>query len=297
MNPTTLEAAGTFCWNNARLLERQRYRFLFQGGSREPALAALRAYQNADGGFGNALEPDIRCPESQPIDQELGITVLDEIGFEPEIATRVCDFLQTITTEEGGVPFVLPSVRDYPHAPWWDTEPNPPAAINPTASIAGLLLKNGFRHPWVEQATEFCWRKIAEIQTEEVHDLLSVLNFLQYAPDRERAQSEFTRFIGAIRAGTAVDPHATGYVKKPLDWAPTPESLCRSLFSDSVIAAHLEALAAQQQSDGGWPIAWPPVSPACELEYRGWVTIGALKTLRAYGVLNSAQGVTPLTPA
>ena len=46
---------------------------------------------------------------------------------------------------------------------------------------------------------------------------------------------------------------------------------------------HLAALAAQQQPDGGWPISWPPISPGVELEWRGWRTILALLTLRAYG--------------
>ena len=28
-----------------------------------------------------------------------------------------------------------------------------------------------------------------------------------------------------------------------------------------------------QHEDGGWTITWPPLSPACELEWRGWVTL------------------------
>ena len=69
MNSRQLENAYTFILNNARLLERRRFAYLFGGGPREPVLAALRAYQNPDGGFGNALEPDKRTPTSQPIDQ------------------------------------------------------------------------------------------------------------------------------------------------------------------------------------------------------------------------------------
>ena len=83
----------------------------------------------------------------------------------------------------------------------------------------------------------------------------------------------------------AIDPDTTEYVKMPLDYAPTPQSWCRRLFSDEVIAEHLAALAARQQPDGGWSITWPPVSPACEVEWRGIVTLGALRTLRAYGQL------------
>src|SRR5215211_5959460 len=69
--PTILARAEEFIWSNARLLERRLFAHLFKGAAAEPVHAALRAYQNADGGFGNALEPDKRCPDSQPIDQEI----------------------------------------------------------------------------------------------------------------------------------------------------------------------------------------------------------------------------------
>jgi hypothetical protein len=283
----TIERAEQFIWLNARLLERQLFAHLFRGASREPALAALRAYQNADGGFGNALEPDKRCPASQPIDVEIALRVLDDLGLDDALARRACDWLTTITTAEGGVPFALPSIRDYPRAPWWDAPDDPPASLNPTASIAGLLHKHGFRHPWLERATAYCWEAIAASPLAEVHELLCILLFLQYAPDRPRAERELERVGQRLVAGGLVelDPEATGYVKKPLEWAPAPDSPARRLFADEVVAAHLDKLAAEQREDGGWPISWPPLSAAVELEFRGWVTVQTLKTLRAYGRL------------
>src|SRR5688500_9399615 len=164
MSTSILESAETFIWNNARLLERHRFSFLFKGGTSQRVIAALSAYQNDDGGFGNALEPDKRIPSSQPIDQEFALRILDDVGFDAEIAGKVCNFLMSIMTDEGGVPFVLPSVRNAPRADWWNTDDNPPASINPTASIAGLLHKHKFQHVWVEKATEYSWRKIEELQ-------------------------------------------------------------------------------------------------------------------------------------
>jgi hypothetical protein len=285
MSANILESAEIFIWNNARLLERRLFSFLFKGGLRQSVIAALAAYQNDDGGFGNAMEPDKRTPSSQPIDQEFALRILDDVGFDAAIAKKVCDFLMSITTKEGGVPFVLPSVRDAPRAEWWNTEDNPPASINPTASIAGLLHKHKFEHVWLEKATEYSWRKIEELQNGSEHDLLCAALFLEHVPDRDRAEKAFQLIGEQIKERTAFDPQAPGYTFKPLTWAPTPDSICRSLFEDSQIDSHLEALAAQQQEDGGWPISWPAISPACEMEYRGIVTMGALKTLKAYGYL------------
>jgi len=111
---------------------------------------------------------------------------------------------------------------------------------------------------------------------------------LQYAPDRERAERELQRISARISQPGVIElnPDAQGYVQKPLDWAPTPQSYCRRLFTDDVIQAHLIAFANRQQSDGGWPIAWEPISPAVELEWRGWMTIAALRTLDAYAFVN-----------
>jgi hypothetical protein len=64
--PVDRAAAETFIWDTARLLDRHRYALQFADGPAEPVLAALAGYQNPDGGFGHGLEPDLRCPSSQP---------------------------------------------------------------------------------------------------------------------------------------------------------------------------------------------------------------------------------------
>ena len=283
-----LQQAQDFIWRNARLVERFLFSYLFDHGAKEPVLVALRAYQNTDGGFGNALEPDKRCPSSQPQDIEFALHILDALdAMHDPLVTRACDYLVTITTPEGGVPFALPTVNAYPHAPWWTVDDNPPALLNPTAAIAGLLLKHGIQHPWLEAASAFCWRQIAETTTDAFHTLIPAITFLEYAPDRERAAHELQRIAARISQPGVIElnPDAEGYVQKPLDWAPTPQSFCRRLFTGDVIQRHLVALANRQQSDGSWPISWDPISPAVELEWRGWMTIAALRTLDAYASL------------
>jgi hypothetical protein len=286
----SLTLAQDFVWRNARLLERQFFAYLFANGSRKAVLSALCAYQNADGGFGNALEPDKRCPTSQPVDVEFAFHVLDTLGnFDDAMVSRACGFLASITTREGGIPFALPSVMEYPRAPWWKADNNPPASLNPTASIVGLLLKHKVKHPWVDSATAFCWRAIAESDTRQFHDLMPMIAFLEYAPDRSQAERELNRIAERIvePGMMTLETDVEGYVKYPLDWAPTPSSFCRRLFSTQVIETHLRALAARQQEDGGWPINWEAISPTVALEWRGIVTLRSLQVLRAYGALQN----------
>lgn len=281
----SLDRARDFLSLNARLLERRLYAFHFEGGEARAVVAALAAYQNPDGGFGSGLEPDKRTATSQPVDLQTAFEILDEVGvLSGPMALRACDWLETVTTDAGGVPFSLPSAQDAPHAPWWAVEgSDPPADANPTAAILGLLLKNGVDHQWVTRASAFCWAEAEGAETELFHTLMPLIAFLQAAPDRPRAERVLTRLAERIRGLVEMDPDATGYVKKPLDWAPRPDSFCRPLFTDADIALHLRALALRQLPDGGWPINWQAISPGVELEWRGVMTLRTLVTLRAYG--------------
>jgi hypothetical protein len=81
------------------------------------------------------------------------------------------------------------------------------------------------------------------------------------------------------------DPADPEYGVTPLQFAPTPDSFWRRLFDDDQLEGHLDRLIADQQPDGGWAITWEPPGVAATLEYRGIVTVHALRTLKAYGRL------------
>ena len=156
-----IERAEEFLWRNARLLERLRFEHLFRDGDPD---AALRPYQRSDGGFGHALEPDFRGPISQPTTADSALRVLDEVGRLPDDVVRpLCDWLTTVTTDEGGVPMVLSSAAAYPRAPWWDPPEDQRASILPTSGLAGHLHRHRVDHPWLGPATEFTWRGLAEV--------------------------------------------------------------------------------------------------------------------------------------
>lgn len=225
-----LSRATNFIWRTARLLEQRRFAYLFLDGQRQAVLEALRPYQNPDGGFGNGLEPDIRGPVSQPVPSWTALCILDEAGaFADPLVTRACDYLLTITTPDGGVPFVLPSVRDYPRAPWWETGDQPPASLNPTAAIAALLYKHRVEHPWLTAATEYCWRKLDEMERTDPYEMRAVLPFLDFVSDRQRAENVFARVGPKIleQKLVALTPTTQNDTHTPLNFAPRPQSLAR----------------------------------------------------------------------
>jgi hypothetical protein len=298
--PLDLDAAETFIWLHARLVDRHRYACLFKDGDPEQALDALRPYQNADGGFGHALEPDDRGRSSQPAHVHAALRVLDEVGrCRGPMLKRALDYLASATTPDGGVPVALASLRRDPRAPWWDVEGDaPPGALLPTAGIVGVLIRNGVQHPWIEPATAFCWRAIAALESTHPYELDCCLTFLEHVPDRDRADLEIDRIGRLVREqrlvaldrdapGDALIPpgYAPGELHFPLDYAPRPASPARRWFSDREIERDLDTLERAQAEDGGWTFNWRAWNPAAALEWRGWVTIRALTMLRAYGRL------------
>ena len=291
MQSQAFELAQEFIWRNARLIDRYLFTALFCQGPKTQVISALKAYQNPDGGFGNALEPDKRTPASQPIDAESALRYLDAVDglSDPQVhrdlLQPLCGWLQSVTTPEGGIPFVLPTSNPYPHTPWMATsDDHPPAAVNPTASVAGYLLKGGVRHTWLERAVEYCWKHI-ELSTDiEYHTVMTEVVFLQNAPAPSRAAGLLAQRVQRTRQPGVVelDPDAGGYVHMPLDWAPRPDSPFRSQFDELTLRTHLARLAKRQQPDGGWSITWDTVSPAAVMECRAKVTIDAIATLQAY---------------
>jgi hypothetical protein len=280
-------SATTFIAREARLLEQRLYASLFEDAPAAGVVDALRGYQNDDGGFGHGLEPDKRCPVSQPLDVQVALeTLLAAKTTDAEMLARVCDYLVTVGPD-GGVPPVFPSIAAYPRAAHWGDGDFRPG-LNPTAAIAGVLYALGVDHPWLDAAAAFCWRELERGVPGDAHGLATVFGFLEHAPDRDRAEA----LAGPAGARLPkadwylADADVEGYGLTPLAFAPEPDSRWRALFEDRQVDAHLERLEGDQQADGGWPIAWDPPSEASRLEWRGIVTLNALRVLRAYGRLS-----------
>lgn len=286
MSTLDVDAATAFIAANARVIDRRRFDRMFGDGAAQPVRDAVAAYRNDDGGFGHALEPDCRAPGSQSLAVEMALRIMDEAdAWDGALVRGACDWLAAVAPAEGGVAFVEPTLGRWPHAPWWVEEEGHPASVIATALIAATLHARGFSHPWLEPATELVWRRIDALADPGPYDMRAVFSFLQRVPDRDRAREVFGR-VGPLildRKLVTLDPEAPGEVHFPLDFAPEPESLGRELFDEGVIKAHLDHLAQAQREDGGWMFNWLAWSPAAERDWRGFLTVDALRILRANG--------------
>jgi hypothetical protein len=284
--PIDRTAAERFIWSAARLVDRHRFAMLFAGGPGEPVLRALSGYQNDDGGFGHALEPDLRCPQSQPPATLYALETLEEAGGRDgelahsagrgaELVQGAVAWLDSISDPSGGIPSVLPGFEAYPHAPWYAFEPVSFLTLGVVAALPDGALP---------RATEWAWREVERAEHPTPYWLKYALVFLDAAPDEDRARAAIDRLRGVVDPATLAPPGGVeGERLRPLDLSPHPGKRSRALFSEEDIEKHLDEVEEGQLEDGGWMFDWRAWSPAQTAAWRGLVTIRALTWLRDNG--------------
>jgi hypothetical protein len=260
----SVAAARSFVYAQGRVLEQRLFATLFEDAPAAGVVRALEAYANDDGGLGHGLEPDKRCPDSQPLDLQFGFQALADARADASgIAERAAGFLASVADERGAIPFLLPSAREYPRAGHLDLDVFYEPRAWPTSSLAGWLHGFGLRHEWLDRATGFSFDALERDPPDDALAIRVAVGFLRHGPVRARA--------AAIRPAVVARLDGASYlIADPADeeYGVTPLEFPDDLFTPELREAHLDRLASEQQEDGGWPIRWEPPSEASRLEWR-----------------------------
>jgi len=289
-----LSAATDFMATHARVLDRRRFELRNGHTDHSGVLAALDGYRNPDGGYGWGLEADLRSPESQPGAAAHAFEVFEDVA--PATAPQapgLCDWLDSVTLADGGLPMALPLGMTAGSGPWWQgADPSVPS-LQITALTAAAAHRVAAQdpavaaHPWLERATRYCLNAIEAIeQAPFAYVLAFSVGFLDAVHESRPEAGDLLRKLGKyipadglirVRGGTEDE------VLRPLDVAPYPDRPARDLFAAEVISADLDRLAALQQDDGGWIVDFQKISPAGALDWRGHVTVRAIDILGRNG--------------
>jgi hypothetical protein len=281
-----LEAATSYVHANARLLDRRRLEHL-RGAPARRVLDVLHLYRNDDGGFGHALEPDVRSPTSEPVSLFAALELFTELDAldDPAVADSV-RWVASVSEPDGGVPFILPASQPYPHAPWMVPTPG---GSHLTFAVPAQYLHAGIGgDPWLDRAFAWAWRRLDGEEPLTGYEVKFALTLLDVWPDAERAVAAIERLRPALRAdGSLPVPGGTEDEKvTPLALVPDPAARSRRLFTAEQIEADLDALEKEQQDDGGWTFDWAAWCPGQEVDWRGRLTVDALRTLARHGRLD-----------
>jgi hypothetical protein len=283
--------AKDFILTNARMIERRLFQFQFGNDGPEGIFHAVYAYRNADGGFGHGMEPDTASPESQPLFSIMALETLDEVGYLTKdiILNDFMPYFESITTDKGGIPWMLLPKSHYPCADHFRTVKEW-AALSTTAPLLGMLEKYKIEIPWMPKAEQFVWGEFERIKGKHAFCYICVprwLTFLKYTKNQEKANKTIEAIKAWILAEgvlcTDKSDEGWGLYGKPhsLNYAPTPGSILSSMFAEEMINADLNEVIRRQKDDGRWD-TWYGFSEGMKLEWAGIQTLWTLKILKNY---------------
>lgn len=292
LSAASFQKARDFIRAQARPLERAQFAHEFEGAPAPPVREALASYRNPDGGFGGALEPDLRMPGSTALATSTALDVLRELGAEdsdPFVRDALAWSVARFDPEVPGWRYVPSDVDAFPHAPHWSWELHAPGGpwdhlVNPGARFLSHLSH------WHRLAPRPLVESLSRAFEKHVMTLTSDVggDSLYYAV---QAENEVTRakFRELAVATVIRDPAAwTSYCAKPLKLAPFPNSpLAECLVSETSL--NLDWEIDQQSPDGSWLPNWtwqghhPEHWEVARREWQGELTLRALRSLRAYG--------------
>jgi hypothetical protein len=298
------ERARGFLKTQARALDRALFEFRFEDGLADAVLAALAAYQNEDGGFGHALEPDMRTPSSSALATEIGLRVLAELDLpaEHEMVRKAVEYCQSTYDPETKVWRVVPyDTNDHPHAPWWHDEEGSLArtfdgfTIIPRAGLVASLYHFCTLVPsdWLHDVAEDTVRALEAQEPVGGGGGDDLVYASELAEATGLPAGLKARLVARIRAAVPAvvvrDPQQwSGYCSAPLKVVHSPHSIAADLIADA-LAEHLDYTIDHQTDEGTWEPNWswgemyPEVWPLAKLEWRGEITLATLMALRAFG--------------
>ena len=152
-----INTAKEFVLKNARPLELAIYKYFFENESNQAVVDELLKFQNYDGGFGNAIEPDFFNPNSSPIatnDAVITLCRVNALDRESDILKGIVRYLEShdsFDEDKKRWLFAIESNEDYPHAIWWEKKGDGISGFNPSISLAAFMICYGNRTSLYEE--------------------------------------------------------------------------------------------------------------------------------------------------
>lgn len=295
---TAFMAARRFIETTARPLEIARFHFHFHASSANAVLEALGAYQNADGGFGHGLEPDLRTEHSSALCTSVAFQILRSIkasSHDVRVSNGLAYLLKTLNKNNWHWRIIPPQAAQHPHAPWWDQtdreEMLDAFSLNPTAEILGYLYDHQPLAPGdiLSKLTERVVAQLSDLKHIDMHDLLCCLRLLSTNTLPDDTRDQMGRVLAQhIQGAVACDPAQwKGYSLRPLQVVKDPSSPFMPGL-EGAVEANLDYEIASQNSDGSWLPTWswgetyPDVWAKARSEWAGCLTLENLLILKRF---------------
>lgn len=294
--------ARAYLLDTARPLEAAIFRYRFEGGDPEAIYAELAGFQNPDGGFGRALEPDLRTPASSVLATTTALQKLRMLhtpAHHPLVSGAMRYLLAAYDPQLQSWPLVGPEAEDAPHAPWWNQEGLAERfgsfAVNPRAEVLGYLFE--FAEETDAAAVELrdqlgplvVENLLARTESLSGDEFLCCQRLVDSPGLPANTAVDLQRWLLRMAEGAiAVDPATwSGYVLQPLQAAPN-RTAPMGIPLSHILPANLDFIIDSQNADGSWSPTWSWFGaydadwPTAAREWRGVLTLERLEWLHAY---------------
>jgi hypothetical protein len=295
LSKVQFEKARHFLLTRARKLEAALFLHEFEEASVTEVYKELAAFQNPDGGFGHALEPDLRCEESSVLATTTALQTLAVGQYRnQEMIDRALRYLLNAYDEHRkGWDIIPKEAENAPRAIWWNYGAFDNHWGNPSAEVVGYF--NQFPSSdlvdWTAELNRYAIQYL--IEDCELNEMSEMQCYLRWADTlTDDSHRQFIEKLDAFVENTIVrDPQERqGYCGYPLMVVHSPDSRYYTKYVD-VIPGDLDRLIASQEDDGCWGPNWfwgryeEVWETAAKTEWQGILTLNALRTLRNYGRL------------
>lgn len=268
-------AAIKFVLQNARPLELAVYKYLFVNESNQAVVDELLKFQNTDGGFGNALEPDFFNPNSSPIATNDAIITLYRVNAlkkDSDIVKGIVRYLEShdsFDEDKRRWLFAIDSNKDYPHAIWWEKNGDGISGFNPSISLAAFMICYGNRTSLYEEIIKEGFEYLETSEEISGGDSLKCFllacellkaNNISNIIDLERFKDLLCKAIDNSICKD-VEKYGVEYVPMPSDFFSGTYLEFITSETKTLIAAEKDILSKLQTEDGGFDITWKWYTP------------------------------------
>lgn len=293
------EKAERFIKEYGRPLEIARFKYEFNDAPLGEVLEALSGFQNDDGGFGHALEPDLRTRESSVLCTSMALQILRglSIANTNHLVDSAVKFLcAELNEKQLSWRIIPPSAEKSPRAPWWyqngREEEFESFSLNPTAELLGYLYDYSAFVPdrVIKLLSNKVLSEVIGLEEIEMHDLLCCLRLLKTKSLPSSFGDQLTFKINDLIKNTICcnKEDWDSYTLRPLQVIDSPESTFFSGF-EVAINLNLDYEIQEQQSNGAWIPTWswdeqyPNAWKTAKKEWMGVITLEKLLTLKRFG--------------
>jgi hypothetical protein len=300
LSKNNVDIAKSFIMNRGRPLEQALCRYHFDDGPKKQVLLELGKFQNSDGGFGNALEPDLRASESSVLCTSFALDILTEldISYSEMIIENSINYLMRTYDEKKHVWRFIPETTDTsPHAPWWNQDGLEKTfgnfLENPRVKICGNLFHYKELTPQ-DFRNDILKRVLDHMETRE--DMVSgdtLKCYLHLSQCRNLPCDAIVHLEHKLKdmIPASVETDSTKweeYCLKPIGTIKSPNSQYLHLI-DQAFELSLDYEIRNQDEDGSWKPFWswggvyPEDWKAAKQEWSAILTLDVLKVLEAFG--------------